>query len=325
MVQVANTNAQAMAGLAALLPQAPEAVQQEFINLVAARMQQHAEDIASNASEIIRIETLIPTISENLTPEQVQQVLNAIPEIPQRIRIFHPNGTELDPNSTLDTLVKLSAQTVTAILEAQRTSEGYVSQATLQLSDGSTKTITFHRVAAADIATYTGQMADGEGGLANAFEFKLSIAHVQNSFLGIDMSYDSSDIREMRTFVTGFAYQFNALAANLAVQLLPPDDAYTAIGPQYQRQNGFVFDTTGLYRIRAVWTQSVGNQAVEIRADGDLISTLVMPDVGTQDESIYLDIPAGVSLAITTSSPQIAQINWFTIRVEVQAETPDTL
>ena len=69
----------------------------------------------------------------------------------------------------------------------------------------------------------------------------------------------------------------------------------------------------------------MGNKYVEIRADGDLIATLVMPDVGTQDESIYLDIPAGVSLAITTSSPQIAQINWFTIRVEVQAETPDTL
>lgn len=336
MVEVANTNSQALSGLALLLPQAPEAVQQQFISLVAARLQQHSEDIEGTVDEIARVEALIPTIDEHLTAQQVQQVLDAIPEIPQRIRVIHPDGTELDPNSFLDVQAALSAQTVVAILEAQRTTEGYVSQATLQLADGTSKTITFNRDSVDGVATYVGQMADGAGGLANAFEFKLSIAHLSNEFLGLDMSYDSADVREMRTFITGFSYEIRALNSgggsgpttpSDGPRLIPEEESgnYTQTSGASRITNGEEVSDSGYYAVSVVYGQTAPDQVVNLLVNGEQFLTVSEPGVGTKGKSILFYLPAGTTLFWEPATPSTTSIQQVSLSTyEIQTE-PDSL
>ena len=198
--------------LTQVLPMAPDAAIQELAVALNSRIEQQAQSINTNSTDIATLQAQVADLP-NLQEAERQEVLSMIQaNLPNLDLTFTVNyqGELVDGQVFLQMLANQQAVKPVAVDEVQRT-DGYVTSAKVVMSDATEQTITFQRTTSEDgsVATYTGQISDG-GGLVDGYQMKFNVSKLTVSGLALSKTWDQ-DLISHRLFVTGLSINFEAL------------------------------------------------------------------------------------------------------------------
>lgn len=205
----------ALSLLSQVLPMAPDAAIQELAVALNSRIDQQAQDISTNQTDIQTLQAQVAELP-NLQEAERQAVLTMIQEnLPNLDLNFNINyfGELIDGQVFLQMLADQQAAKPIAVDEVQRT-DGYVTSAKVVMSDTTEQTITFERTTSEDgtVATYTGQISDGAGGVVDGYEMKFNVSKLTVAGLTLNKTWDQ-DLISHRVFVTGLSIEFDAFAS----------------------------------------------------------------------------------------------------------------
>lgn len=321
--EITNTHAQAMGPLGQLLHQCPEAVLNELGSALQARLNQVSEDVTGNSQEI---QTLFNQLANLplLTPQQLQQVIAEIDSrvsnlnIDSMLQVFMPDGTEVDATDAVQKLLKVATETVIAVGEAQLDGNGHVSQAVVELANGQTRQVTFTRTEneTGTEATYLGQLSNGQGGLAQAYQFVLKVHRLNIAGLNLSSTWDC-DLLSMRTYTTGYAYQIAIVSEN-GPRLLAGDWVADGDAPPATFLSGSAIQAAGDYRFYLRYTQTVADQVVRLVVDDAVLSSYAAAEVGPNEWEIDVHLTDGVSVTFQVGNAATTQIS----QIEVAPISP---
>lgn len=199
--------------LSQVLPMAPDAAIQEVAVALNSRIDQQAQDISNNTDEIELLKLQVAELP-NLQEAERQEVLSMIQDnLPNLDLSFNINyrGDQIDGQVFLQMLADQQASKPIAVDEVQRT-DGYVTSAKVLFSDASEQTVTFVRTTSTDgaVATYTGQIADGSGGVVDGYQMKFNVSKLSVSGLTLNKTWDQ-DLIGHRLFASGLSIEFEAV------------------------------------------------------------------------------------------------------------------
>ena len=200
--------------LSQVLPMAPDAAIQELAVVLNSRIDQQAQDINTNQADIQTLQAQVAELP-NLQESERQEVLAMIQEnLPNLDLSFNINysGEQIDGPGFLQMLADQQAAKPIAVDEVQRT-DGYVTSAKVLMSDSTEQTITFERTTSVDgtVATYTGQISDGSGGIVNGYEMKFNVSKLTVAGLTLNKTWDQ-DLISHRVFIAGLSIEFDTVA-----------------------------------------------------------------------------------------------------------------
>ena len=328
--EIPSTNSQAMGTLAVLLQQAPSATLQEFANLINTRLGQLESDTENNSEAIGEVIDLLSHLP-NLSPAQLQQVIaeinNRLPDIPELIRIYHPDGTELTTTGAIESLILAATKAVVAVIEVQKNAAGQVTQATVEMADGSMRQVNFVRTVADGVSTYVGNLSDGAGGIAPGWEFKYGIQQI--TFAGQALSAWDGDLLAARTYVTGFAWELQTRATTAAA-ILAGD--YPSTYPFSSDLVGSPFPlqlAPGAYVINIPYTQSIPDQVVRLLVNGQVLATHASAAVGSGIWSVGIEVlqaATEVTMEVAdATTTTVSTPNYQQLFTEDPHQVPDSL
>lgn len=199
--------------LSQVLPMAPDAAIQEVAVALNSRIDQQAQDIGTNQTAIQALQAQVAELP-NLQDAERQEVLTLIQEnLPNLDLSFNINylGDQVDGQVFLQMLADQQAIKPVAVDEVQRT-DGYVTSAKVLMSDASEQTITFVRTTSEDdaVATYTGRISDGAGGVVDGYQMKFNVSKLTVAGLSLSKTWDQ-DLISHRLFATGLSIEFEAI------------------------------------------------------------------------------------------------------------------
>ena len=214
--------------LSQVLPMAPDAAIQEVAVALNSRIDQQAQDISTNQTAIQALQAQVAELP-NLQDAERQEVLTLIQEnLPNLDLRFNINylGDQIDGQVFLQMLADQQAIKPVAVDEVQRT-DGYVTSAKVVMTDASEQTVTFERTTTDDgtVATYTGRIADGAGGVVDGYQMKFNVSRLTVAGLSLSKTWDQ-DLISHRLFATGLSIQFEAIEPAEAADV--PDTLGTA-------------------------------------------------------------------------------------------------
>ncbi len=199
--------------LSQVLPMTSAEAIQEVAIALNSRINQQVEDIGTNQTAIAELQAQVaelPNLQESERAEVLQMIQENIPNLDISFNINYL-GEPVDAQVFLQMLADQQASKPVGVDEVQRTN-GYVSSAKVLFDDGTQQTITFTRVEANDIATYTGQISDGAGGVVDGYEMKFTVSKLMVEGLTLNQTWDQ-DLISHRLFVTGLSLEFEATSS----------------------------------------------------------------------------------------------------------------
>ncbi|MGD1858164.1 MAG: hypothetical protein ACFB2W_28340 [Leptolyngbyaceae cyanobacterium] len=199
--------------LSQVLPMAPDEAIQEVAVALNSRIDQNAQNISANADDIQILKAQVAELP-NLQEAERQAVLAMIQEnLPNLDLSFNLNyrGEQIDGQVFLQMLANQEAVKPVAVDEVQRTN-GYVTSAKVLMSDTTEQTVTFERTTSDDgtMATYTGRIADGSGGVIDGYQMTFNISKLAVAGLNLTKTWDQ-DLIGHRLFASGLSIQFEAV------------------------------------------------------------------------------------------------------------------
>ena len=199
--------------LSQVLPMAPDEAIQEVAVALDSRIDQNAQNISANADDIAMLQAQVAELP-NLQEAERQTVLPMIQEnLPNLDLSFNINylGEQIDGQVFLQMLADQEAVKPIAVDEVQRTN-GYVTSAKVMMSDATEQTITFERTTSEDgaVATYTGRIADGSGGVVDGYQMTFNVSKLTVAGLNLTKTWDQ-DLIGHRLFVSGLSIEFEAI------------------------------------------------------------------------------------------------------------------
>ena len=199
--------------LGPILPMMPTTAINELATQLKTILDQQAQDIASNDTEIATLQQQVAELP-NLQEAERQEVLNLINQELQNLNVntgftIAYRGETVEAQTFLQMLADQQAKKVVEVTEVTKT-DGRVTSAKLVFDDASEQTVTFTRTEANGVATYLGKIPDGSGSVVDGYEFRLGIQQFQVAGLTLDAKWDG-DLLSQKMFVTGLSIQFDAV------------------------------------------------------------------------------------------------------------------
>ncbi|MEO0348967.1 MAG: hypothetical protein AAF282_02830 [Cyanobacteria bacterium P01_A01_bin.15] len=183
---------------------------QEVAIALNSRINQQVEDIGANQTAIAALQAQVaqlPNLQEAERAEVLQMIQEHLPNLEISFAIGY-RGEQIDAPVFLQMLADQQAAKPVGVSEVQRTN-GYVSSAKVLFDDGHEQTVTFTRDEVDGIATYTGQLADGAGGVMDGYEMRFQVSKLVVEGLALNQTWDQ-DLISQRLFVAGLSIEFEA-------------------------------------------------------------------------------------------------------------------
>lgn len=199
--------------LGPILPMMPTTAINELAAQIKATLDQLAQDISSNDTDIASLQQQVADLP-NLQEAERQAVLDMIHQELQTLNINTGftvlyRGETVEAQTFLQMLADQQAKKVVEVSEVTKT-DGRVTSAKLVFDDASEQTVTFTRTEENGIATYLGKIPDGSGGVVDGYEFRLGIQQFQVAGLTLNATWDG-DLLSQKLFVSGLSVQFSAV------------------------------------------------------------------------------------------------------------------
>ncbi|MEM1239757.1 MAG: hypothetical protein AAGI45_07955 [Cyanobacteria bacterium P01_H01_bin.26] len=202
----------ALSLLSQVLPMTSAEATQEVAIALNSRINQQVEDIGANQTAIAALQAQIaqlPNLQEAERAEVLQMIQEHLPNLEISFAIGY-RGEQIDAPVFLQMLADQQAAKPVGVSEVQRTN-GYVSSAKVLFDDGHEQTVTFTRNEVDGIATYTGQLADGAGGVMDGYEMRFQVSKLVVEGLSLNQTWDQ-DLISQRLFVAGLSVEFEAIS-----------------------------------------------------------------------------------------------------------------
>ncbi|MBT9314385.1 hypothetical protein [Leptothoe spongobia] len=196
-----------------ILGMMPTAAINEAAVALHALIEQQAQDIASNNTDITALQAAVADLP-NLQDAERQEVLALIQDnLPDLSYTVNYRGEQIAASVFSQMLADQQAIKPVEVTEVNKTN-GHVTSAKIVFDDASEQTITFTRTVNADgtIATYVGQIGDGSGGLVDGYEYTFGIEKLTVAGLVLSSSWDA-DLLSQKLFVSNLSIQFDALSS----------------------------------------------------------------------------------------------------------------
>ena len=200
----------ALSLLSQVLPMTSAEATQEVAIALNSRINQQVEDIGANQTAIAALQAQVaqlPNLQEAERAEVLQMIQENLPNLEISFAIGY-RGEQIDAPVFLQMLADQQAVKPVGVTEVQRTN-GYVSSAKVLFDDGHEQTVTFTRDEVDGIATYTGQLADGAGGVMDGYEMRFQVSKLVVEGLALNQTWDQ-DLISQRLFVAGLSIEFEA-------------------------------------------------------------------------------------------------------------------
>lgn len=202
--------------LGPILPMMPTTAINELATQLKTILDQQAQDIATNDTEIATLQQQVAELP-NLQEAERQEVLNIINQELQTLNINTGftvlyRGETIEAQTFLQMVADQQAKKVIEVAEVTKT-DGRVTSAKLVFDDATEQTVTFNRTEENGVATYLGKIPDGAGSVVDGYEFRLGIQQFQVAGLTLNAKWDG-DLLSQKLFVSGLSVQFNAVDNN---------------------------------------------------------------------------------------------------------------
>lgn len=199
--------------LGPILPMMPTAAMQEVSVQLKNLIDQNAQTLTTNAAAIAQLQADVADLP-NLNPAERSEVLNLISQEMNNLNIdpsfvVNYRGDSVDAQVFLQMLADQQAAKPVEVKEVTKSPEGYVTSAKIVFDDAAEQTVTFSRTVdqAGTVATYTGQIPDGVGGLADGYEYRLGIVKFDIPGLTLASSWDG-DLISQKLFISNLSLSF---------------------------------------------------------------------------------------------------------------------